>query len=78
MPSTSSPTPQRRIAAVLVGIVVVAAVYALTDLGFSRAALARFPDPTQALVWVRIGHFVAAILAAAVGMLVWHRVRRPR
>ncbi|MDL1869186.1 hypothetical protein FBQ98_07145 [Gammaproteobacteria bacterium PRO6] len=73
-------SPARRLAAVVLGIVVAIAVFALVDIGIARYALVRFPDPGQALVWSRIGHFLAALLALGAGVeagwLVWRSRRR--
>lgn len=72
-------SPARRAVAIAAGIAVTVLVFALIDWGIARFALARFPDPAQALVWSRIGHFLAVLLALAAGAetgwLVW-RARR--
>ncbi|MBX3701744.1 MAG: hypothetical protein KF903_12210 [Dokdonella sp.] len=72
-------SPARRVAAIALGIGMAALVFALIDVGVARLALARFPDPAQALVWSRIGGFLAMLLALGAGVetawLVW-RARR--
>jgi len=68
-------TPARKAIAAVVGVLACAAVFALADFAVGRFAASHFPAPEQALVWTRIGHFVAAILALAAGAqaawLVW-------
>ena len=69
-------SPARKFAAVALGIVVCAIAFVLIDYAFGRFAAARFPAPEQALVWTRIGHFVAAILALGAGVQAWWLVWR--
>jgi len=71
----ATPSPVRKTVAVIIGVLVCALVFALVDYGVGWFAVSHFPAPEQALVWTRIGHFVAAILALASGAeaawLVW-------
>lgn len=60
-------SPARKAGAVVVGLVACALVFVLVDFSIGRFAVSHFPAPEQALVWTRIGHFVAAILALAAG-----------
>ena len=71
----TAPTPVRKAVAIVVGLIACAFVFALADFAVGTFAASHFPAPEQALVWTRIGHFVAAILALAAGAeaawLVW-------
>lgn len=71
-------SPARKFAAIALGVVVFAIAFALIDYAFGTFAVARFPAPEQAMVWTRIGHFVAAILALAAGAQAWWLVWRSR
>ena len=57
----------RKAAAIVVGVIACALVFALVDFAVGKFAVSHFPAPEQALVWTRIGHFVAAVLALAAG-----------
>lgn len=74
-PSRATPSLLRKVFAVVVGLIACALVFALVDFAVGKFAASHFPAPEQALVWTRIGHFVAAILALAAGAeaarLVW-------
>ena len=72
------PSPARRAVAIVAGIVVTILVFALIDWSIARFALARFPDPAQALVWSRIGHFLAVLLALGAGVETWWLLWRAR
>lgn len=61
------PSPARKAVAIVVGLIACALVFALVDFAVAKFAVAHFPAPEQALVWTRIGHFVAAVLALAAG-----------
>ena len=63
--ATSSPA--RKVVAIIVGALACVLVFALIDYAVGWFAVSHFPAPEQALVWTRIGHFVAAILALAAG-----------
>jgi len=60
-------SPMRKAAAIVVGVIACALVFALVDFAVGKFAVSHFPAPEQALVWTRIGHFVAAVLALAAG-----------
>jgi|GEM_PF-1915061 len=77
-PRPRDASPARKLSAIALGIVVCAIVFAVIDYAFGRFAAARFPAPEQALVWARIGHFVAAILALGAGAQAARRVWLPR
>lgn len=60
-------SPLRKAVAIAVGAIACVLVFALIDFAVGWFAASHFPAPDQALVWTRIGHFVAAILALAAG-----------
>ena len=71
-------SPARRAVAIVVGLIACVLVFALVDFAVGRFAVSHFPAPEQALVWTRIGHFLAAILALAAGAQAWRLARRAR
>ena len=72
----TSPSPARTLVAIVAAVAACALVFVLVDLAVGKFAVSHFPAPEQALVWTRIGHFLAAILALAAGAQAWRLVRR--